>query len=388
MRLCLGFAVCLLWFMVAGGVLADPADLTNGVFIAHAPSGFQYTSDPPGGSWCAAYAQNYAITSCEQQDNEIDSQDMAVWYVLSAWTESKEWCGTQFGFGDYDAGNFSIMGHGACFPSGGLTIPSSGWPGPNEGIALTTTDENWSGNFEPVYWIAGYAYGEDLIPLGPDPDGDFAGWARCGDQLEAEAVALGGMGLLTDGIYVCPEDSLGDSGGTSSDAVVSDETVDGGDLAGGDSDPVVVCCVGECCWVLTAEECANLGGAVHEEYPDCDGNPCRTWHPDGDLIVVSPDGSGDYSTIQDAACAAYDGDIIVLEDGTFTGPGNRNLDFVGKAVTLRSMSDRPEQCIIDCEGSDSNGDTPQRGFTFVGSYTSATTVKGITVFDGKAGGPT
>jgi hypothetical protein len=182
MRMCLCLSICLVFLAGGGTALADPADLSNGVFIAHAPSSFQYTNSPPTGSWCGAYTEYAAIDSCSEQINEVDTQGPVVWYVLSAWTESKQWCGAQFGFGDYDAENFVVMEHGACFPSAGLTIPTSGWPGPNEGIALTTTDENWSGNFVPVYWMAGYVYGEDVIPLGPDPGSDFAGWARCEDQ--------------------------------------------------------------------------------------------------------------------------------------------------------------------------------------------------------------
>ena len=42
------------------------------------------------------------------------------------------------------------------------------------------------------------------------------------------------------------------------------------------------------------------------------------------------------------------GDTVVVADGTYTGGGNKNLDFGGKAITVRSESG-PETCIIDCE---------------------------------------
>ena len=57
---------------------------------------------------------------------------------------------------------------------------------------------------------------------------------------------------------------------------------------------------------------------------------CRT-------IMVRVDGSGDYPTIQVAIDNAVDGDEVVLEPGTYTGPGNRNLNFKGKAVRVRSI---------------------------------------------------
>ena len=42
----------------------------------------------------------------------------------------------------------------------------------------------------------------------------------------------------------------------------------------------------------------------------------------------------DFPTIQDAIVASTHGDIIELTDGVFTGPGNRDVRFVGRAVTV------------------------------------------------------
>ena len=237
-------SVCLVVLLGEGWALAQSTDLSDGVFIAHAPSGLEYTSSPPTGSWCGAYAGYAPIDSCSEQINRIDSQAPVVWYVLAAWSGSKQWCGTEFGLGDYDAENFAIWEHGACFPSSGISIPTSGWPGPNEGIALSTTDVNWSGNFVPVYWFAGYAYGEDVIPLAADPGTGLAGWARCNDHAEVPADALGGMGLFTDGIYACPECALMEGTLTEDENVTVDiqEIEDGYwvDLGGGGTTVTVI----------------------------------------------------------------------------------------------------------------------------------------------------
>ena len=67
--------------------------------------------------------------------------------------------------------------------------------------------------------------------------------------------------------------------------------------------------------------------------------------------LVRPDGTGDYPSI-DAAIQAeevVDGDVIELADGVFTGPNNRDVYFRGKAITVRSQSDDPKACIIDCQ---------------------------------------
>jgi hypothetical protein len=65
--------------------------------------------------------------------------------------------------------------------------------------------------------------------------------------------------------------------------------------------------------------------------------------------VVKPDSTGDFPTIQDAVEAAADGDEIVLADGVYRGYGNRNIDYLGRAITVRSMSGNPDLCAIDLE---------------------------------------
>jgi hypothetical protein len=67
-----------------------------------------------------------------------------------------------------------------------------------------------------------------------------------------------------------------------------------------------------------------------------------------DIIYVKADGTGDYPTIQSAIDASVNGDTIIVADGIYTGDGNHDIDFLGKAITLQSENG-PENCIIDCE---------------------------------------
>lgn len=98
---------------------------------------------------------------------------------------------------------------------------------------------------------------------------------------------------------------------------------------------------------------------------------------DAATYLVRPDGTGDYPTIQAAINAASNGDVIELASGTFTGTGNRNVGFGGKAVTVRSQAGDPEQCIVDCQSA-------ARGFRFESGEPSEAVLEGVTVRNGLA----
>ena len=68
----------------------------------------------------------------------------------------------------------------------------------------------------------------------------------------------------------------------------------------------------------------------------------------GRTIYVDDDGPADFNTIQAAINDAIHSDIVIVADGVYTGVGNRDIDFKGKAITVRS-EDGPENCIIDCQ---------------------------------------
>ncbi len=61
----------------------------------------------------------------------------------------------------------------------------------------------------------------------------------------------------------------------------------------------------------------------------------------------------EYSTIQAAINACSNGDVVIIAPGTYTGTGNRDINFNGKAITVRSNdsndNDVVTSTIIDCE---------------------------------------
>ena len=85
----------------------------------------------------------------------------------------------------------------------------------------------------------------------------------------------------------------------------------------------------------------------------------------------------EYESIQGAIDAAVDGDTVLVAEGIYTGEENKNLDLLGKAITVKSENG-PEACIIDCEG---NG----RGFYFHSNEGHNSVVSGFTIKRGSIG---
>jgi len=90
-------------------------------------------------------------------------------------------------------------------------------------------------------------------------------------------------------------------------------------------------------------------------------------------VTIYPAGTGDWPTIQAGIDNVVSGETVWLVDGTYTGLGNRDLNFFGKDITVRSISNNPELCIIDGENQEVTG------ITFENNETHAATVQGITI---------
>ena len=103
------------------------------------------------------------------------------------------------------------------------------------------------------------------------------------------------------------------------------------------------------------------------------------------IITVDDDGSADFNNIQAAIDYANNGDEIICEVGTYTGDGNRDIDFKGKSITVRSTepnnSNVVAQTIIDCQGTEAD---PHRGFVFHSGEDGNSIISGLNIVNGYA----
>ncbi len=125
--------------------------------------------------------------------------------------------------------------------------------------------------------------------------------------------------------------------------------------------------------------------------PDGSDNETKTNYvtvtggPAGDTIYVDDSGGLDSNdglswatavkTIQTGLDKASDNWTVFVANGIYTGTTNKNLDFTGKAIHLKSVGGAAN-CIIDCK-------LDGRGFYFDNGETTAAEVDGFTIQNGQ-----
>ncbi|MBN1974763.1 MAG: C10 family peptidase [Sedimentisphaerales bacterium] len=105
-------------------------------------------------------------------------------------------------------------------------------------------------------------------------------------------------------------------------------------------------------------------------------------HDNTNISDSNEDGSPEhpFDSISEAIDAAYHGDMIIILPGIYTGNGNRDIDFKGKAITVRSENpNEPNLVIINC-GADTN--EPHRAFVFQNYEIPKSVLSGITITGG------
>jgi parallel beta-helix repeat protein len=111
----------------------------------------------------------------------------------------------------------------------------------------------------------------------------------------------------------------------------------------------------------------------------------------GEPLISDPleDGSSDhpFDSIQEAIDAASFGPgCVVILPGTYTGEGNYDITFEGKAITVRSIDPNDSaivaSTVIDCQGTQ---DVRRKGFIFNKGESAQSVLDGLTITNAHAG---
>jgi len=243
-------------FLMACPSLAAAGPHENAVLVPHIALDVEYTSS------ISDYAGYSSVRDAEDisVSGPVPDQDdlkPVVWYVIGVLSDCPgpvDVWGAQFGLGDYDSGAMDLVKWGDCFLANTMELASSGWPGPNEGIAIVGTFDSLADDeVIEVYWFASYVYGEVQIPLDRDPQMDIVGFAS--EQIGTEPSIvdpieeynLGKLGFGVPGYN--PVDPVPQEG---------------------------ACCVDGGCETQTLDDCVSLGGEYQGDNTSCfPRNPCE-----------------------------------------------------------------------------------------------------------------
>ncbi len=106
---------------------------------------------------------------------------------------------------------------------------------------------------------------------------------------------------------------------------------------------------------------------------DASGDP-RPGDPSRSDPLEDGSAAHPFDAIQEAVDFAISSEIIIVRAGTYSGRGNRDIDFDGKSVKIRS-EDGPATCIIDCRGLG-------QGFMFQSGEGTDARLEGLTITNG------
>ena len=226
--------------LMAGGVYAGPN--AGAVFVWHADQ----TITTTGGDVCGAMQ---LPATCDELVPQAVSADGVEWILMVlANTTDMQVSTLVWGLGQYDPGAVYIGYYGPCDPWGtALEIPTSGWPGPGEGTAVSWAPNCWTGTMFAFYYLGAYVYAPGTVPYGPHPTQNPPFQVVSCDPIELDEPAC--------------TDSYAGFGGAAGSNCCPQVPQEG------------ACCFDGTCVLLLEEDCIAQGGQWVGG--PCDPNPCQ-----------------------------------------------------------------------------------------------------------------
>jgi hypothetical protein len=116
----------------------------------------------------------------------------------------------------------------------------------------------------------------------------------------------------------------------------------------------------------------------HNGIPD-ECEPQMTWYVDASAPSGGNGSAGSpFTALGQAFSAAISNDVVLVANGLYVGPANRELDFGNRDLTVQSLGGSAN-CTIDCQGLG-------RAFVVKTAVTAASRIEGFTIKNGKSTG--
>jgi len=232
-----------------GAAAAGAGPHADGVLLTHLNTDIEYTAST------VSYAGQSDLRDCREAVTEgpVVADRAQVWFVLASFAKSPgpvNLGGMEFGFADFRASRISFVGYGPC-NDGELELPTSRWPGPREGTAISFMNAPRREELVEIYWFASYVYEDVSIELTVRPETETAQFATPGYEgspsVTDDAADFGILGFGEEGYNPCA------APGPASGA----------------------CCIWGQCRIMQRDACESQGGAYQGDNSDCFPDPCQ-----------------------------------------------------------------------------------------------------------------
>ncbi len=237
------------------GARAQFGPHANAVLIPHLQPGIEYSAgEIYSGQSTLRRCADAIVSGPYDSGEEVEARVFYLILSVENCPGPRGFGGIEFGFEQYDQSAIEITSHGYYCPPRAeiLVIPTAGWPGPNEGVAITyggdQRDRIRTETILELAWFAAYVYGAETLPLGIMPSSRVAQIVDGSNPPnidELEEWQLGVLAFGQAGYNPCAPPNVRGA-----------------------------CCLAGRCQEIYRGDCELQGGVFQGENTDCFPNPC------------------------------------------------------------------------------------------------------------------